>query len=91
MPGKTQFCEACGAEGRFSILLAAGEHGEGPLEKLTRWYIPNQSFRATDATTWSEPEEVWFCHPCMRKIEDNLRATIMSIQADNNLLKVEPV
>jgi hypothetical protein len=67
-------CYACGGKGNYSVMLAfTGE----------RIYIPNQIVRS------SRPphpgyEETVFCARCMRKIEDNVRATIMYLQSESN-------
>lgn len=77
-------CLCCKNEGVFSILLAEGIYAD---RDDPRWYIPNQSVRElTDADNVSDiVKELWFCHPCMRMIEDNLRATIMYLQSEDGL------
>lgn len=57
-----QRCYCCGREGRFNILL---------YNTFGRLYLPNQS-----REEGPPPEIFWFCHPCMRMIEDNFRATV---------------
>ena len=89
MPGK---CVCCDKPGRYSIILAVGPQGNDSL-KIPRLYIPNQSVRAEmeKEDGFKVAEEKWFCAPCMRTIEDNLRATILYLQAENGLLAVKPV
>ena len=36
-------------------------------------------------------EEKWFCHSCMKAVENNLRATILYLQAENGRLAIKPV
>jgi hypothetical protein len=33
--------------------------------------------------------EIMFCHPHMRAVEDNLRATILYLQAENGRLAIQ--
>jgi hypothetical protein len=33
--------------------------------------------------------EIMFCHPHMRAVEDNLRATILYLQAENGRLTIQ--
>ena len=61
-------CSCCGRPSAFTILLVDGGSGH--------YYIPNQHVRACVGTGISELKQIPFCHPCMRAIEDNLRATI---------------
>lgn len=65
-------CFSCDKESRFSILLCV-ENG--------RIYIPNQFVRED---TPDQVEDVGFCSDCMRKIEDNLRATVLYLQTENH-------
>jgi hypothetical protein len=57
-------CECCGRPARYAIQLSR-EHD--------RFYIP--SHIARHEWPWSV-EEVSFCRPCMRAIEDGLRASV---------------
>lgn len=79
-------CIGCGQEAKYSILLAAGPHaGSNPTP---RWYIPNQIVR--EDNDCPSINEVWFCHSCMRMIEDNLRATVLYLQVENGLVTPKP-
>jgi hypothetical protein len=69
-------CVCCRQPGKLTISLAATPNSFGQ----PRYYLPNQFARA-------EPElanlgELSFCHACMRRIEDNFRATILYLQAE---------
>ena len=83
-------CLGCGKEAKYSILLASGPHGSS--NPTPRWYIPNQAVREADQQHEGFPSatEVWFCHSCMRKIEDNFRATLLYLQTENNLITPNP-
>lgn len=88
MPEAMKKCVGCGEPGRFSVVLAIGPQGHADLH-IPRYYIPNQNVRrAGDEGFPRTTEEVPFCEKCMRAIENNLRATILGIQADNDLLSV---
>ena len=76
-------CDGCGKPAKYSIMLASGPRGDDqPIERL---YIPNQSVREI-----GEQFERWFCHGCMRALEDNFRATLLYLQTENGLLSVRP-
>ncbi|OAF14565.1 hypothetical protein AXW67_17610 [Bradyrhizobium neotropicale] len=77
-----QQCTCCAAPGQFSILVAAGP-GEPPLDP--RYYLPNQMVRSMANDLGEQIKELWFCKSCIRKVEDNFRATILSLRAGNNL------
>ncbi len=69
-------CHACGGEGNYSILLSVT--GD-------RLYLPNQLCRDNDpeyASVRNSPKEVSFCGKCMKKLEDNFRATVQYIQSE---------
>lgn len=72
-------CVACRKEAKYSILLAPGVNNK-PNE-TPRYYLPNQTAREHD-----HQEETWFCHPCMRFIEDNLRSAILYLQVENGAI-----
>ena len=59
-------CQCCKNPAEYNILLFGDSE---------RWYIPNQSRDDVPELL----EVVWFCKPCMRKIEDNFRATISGL------------
>lgn len=63
-------CLCCAATAVYSVLLAGDL--DGPIGRL---YLPNQSAR-------QEADETWFCHPCMRTIEDGLRATVAYLRSE---------
>lgn len=69
-------CLACKAvPSKYTILLCVSDE---------RVYLPNQHVRA-------QPDglilEVPFCVRCMKKIENNLRATILYLQSEAGLFK----
>jgi hypothetical protein len=82
----------CDKPGKYSIILAVGPEGHDSLE-IPRLYIPNQAVREEMEKQggFQVAGEKWFCHPCMRIVEDNLRATILYLQAENGLLAIKPV
>jgi hypothetical protein len=73
-PKLKEQCYACGEVAQYTIMLALTGQ---------RIYLPNQNVREC-----SPPHpgygEVAFCGSCMRKIEDNLRATILYIQSEKS-------
>lgn len=77
-------CICCNQEGKYSILLAIGPQANAD-DKSPRYYLPNQSARSKKVArlVGSPIEEVWFCPVCMRKVEDNLRATIQYLKSEN--------
>jgi hypothetical protein len=64
-------CLCCGKEAKYSLKLFRGDEEDGS----PRWYLPNQSRNMVPELL----EQVWFCHPCMREIEDNFRATVSGL------------
>ncbi len=73
-PKLEESCYACGAQGNYSILLSiTGE----------RVYLPNQITRNPPVEMKPNFREVPFCAECMRKVEDNLRATIQYLQSEH--------
>ena len=70
-------CLCCKEEAVYSVLLAEGPNGD--RGNGIRYYIPNQSVRESPEGT---VKEIWFCHSCMRAVEDNMRATIAYLQAE---------
>lgn len=73
-------CHGCGLPAEYSVLLSKTRNtGQSPPE--FRLYIPNQIVRSNEAH-----EEVWFCHGCMRSLEDNFRATLLYLQSENDRL-----
>ena len=62
-------CSVCKEPGKYSVLLG------GDIDRL---YLPNQNARDVNR----DINEVWFCAPCMRTIEDNLRATVLYLQQE---------
>lgn len=69
-------CHCCDEEADYSIKVAIGPNGSDGSERI---YLPNQSVRESR----DELEEMWFCHDCMRFIEDNFRATISYLKEEN--------
>jgi len=71
-------CIGCGKPGRYTIQLAIGPEASGDE---ARYYIPNDFTRQNPMDGLSE---VPFCTDCMRKVEDNFRATIRYLQHESN-------
>ena len=82
-----EVCYACGQPATASILLAHGPHSETQSVDPERLYIPNQMVR-TEAASADLVEEYWFCHPCIRYIEDNMRSSILYLQAEAGTVAV---
>ena len=79
-------CICCGDEAERSVRLFTGpQDPKGPLSAISRYYIPSQSAQGP-----RDAEEAWFCRECMRQVEDNLRATILYIQAENSRVEIKP-
>jgi hypothetical protein len=67
-----RLCTGCGQPAAYAILLAG---------EPKRWYLPNQNVRELTNRFPELLTEVWFCRVCMRKLEDNFRATLLYLQA----------
>ena len=87
MTKKIGECICCGKQGKYSILLATGPNMK-PVD-VDRIYIPNDGFREMPGMAMGGDEETPFCAECMRKVEDNLRATIMYLQSEHGLLTIK--
>jgi hypothetical protein len=79
-------CYCCDNPAKVTIELAGGINGKAS-NMTKRWYIPNDSVR-TNRDMHGDVVEVPFCLACMRVIEDNLRATILYLQAENAQVQV---
>jgi hypothetical protein len=86
MKTKLGKCICCGEPGKFSVVLAVGPNND-PVD-MPRYYIPNDGVRECNGTPLDPSEIVPFCGTCMRAVEDNLRATILGLQAENGLLAI---
>ena len=81
-------CVCCRKPGKQSIMLAVGPNRRSV--DIGRYYVPNYRVRhfvgkgQTDVT-----KIVPFCATCMRRVEDNLRATILYLQAENGQLAIK--
>lgn len=62
-------CFTCGNPGDYSILLAGSNE---------RWYLPNQYARDQESMPLTE---IWFCHSCMRKLEDKFRGALEELSS----------
>lgn len=69
-------CYACGAAGNYSVLLAQ-THG--------RLHLPNQIVRGS-VPPHPGYGEVTFCADCMRAVEDALRATVLYLQTEHQVV-----
>ena len=67
-------CHCCGTQAVYSIVLAFGPDGDGNDDRV---YLPNQHARKFGSSP--SLRETWFCKPCMRTLEDTLRATLKSL------------
>jgi len=88
MTGKLGDCVCCRQPAKGSIQLAAGP--DGPQRGMIRYYLPNEFVRNEVPEGASDIQEVSFCATCMRTIEDNLRATILYLRAENGVVAVKP-
>ena len=77
-------CRTCSKTAKYSVLLASSPHDNSSDDPSVRYYLPNQLAREE-----KHFQEVLFCHPCMRTIEDNLRATILYLQIENGLVALK--
>jgi hypothetical protein len=77
-------CIACDNDGHYTVLLAEGPSG---TDDGTRYYLPNQYAREEQGGM-DPVKQVTFCSECMRKIEDNLRSTIATIQKASGVTPV---
>jgi hypothetical protein len=80
-------CTCCGKAARWSIVLAVGANNKP--DETERYYVPNQGVRQFIGTDTDVSKAVPFCPSCMRSIEDNLRATILYMQAENGRLSIK--
>ena len=83
----SQECYACGEPAITSILLAHAPHGGEHERQPERLYLPNQAVRTTPNIE-DLISEYWFCHPCIRFIEDTMRAAILYLQAEARTVDV---
>ena len=83
-----EFCVCCGKPSEYSIRLAIGSQAER-LVATPRYYLPNQHARNPQFP--QVVEDVFFCAPCMRAVEDAVRSTILYLQAENDQLSIKPV
>lgn len=81
-------CKACHEPGKYSILLTAG-FDDPNSEKHPRFYLPNQTVREENEKKGGFIHEVWFCHNCMRALEDNFRATLLYLQAEHDVVTLK--
>ena len=73
-------CVCCGKPGKQSIVLAVGPNHK-PVD-IGRDYIPNYNVRHFVGKGQMDVTKIVpFCRTCMRTVEDNLRATILYLQA----------
>ncbi len=79
-------CICCGKGSKYSIQLAEGLQGND-LVALPRYYLPNMGAR--DPAHPADLKEAYFCVPCMRRVEDAVRATILYLQAENDRLAIK--
>jgi hypothetical protein len=90
-------CICCNKPGDCTISLAAGSNSVdrtepdylGVEDVTTRWYLPNDRVRQPISGI-SNLVEVAFCKSCMRNIEDNFRANILSLQCENGMVVPVP-
>lgn len=75
----TRKCECCGEEAKYSIEVAIGPNVNPDEDRL---YLPNQSYREHKSTD----KYLWFCHPCMRFVEDNFRACVAYLKKERGLM-----
>jgi hypothetical protein len=79
-------CICCGKSSKHSVRLAEGFQAND-LVALPRYYLPNIGARDPDFP--ADLKEVYFCVPCMRRVEDAVRATILYLQAENDRLSIK--
>jgi ribosomal protein L28 len=89
MSNSEEKCVCCNKKAKINIELVNDTHRGTNV--TPRWYIPNQVARTITDGIRSRIEKVWFCSDCIRKVEDNLRATITYLQIENDILLPQPV
>ena len=81
-------CVCCGKPGKQSIVLAVGPNRR--LVDVGRYYIPNYNTRHFMGKGQMDVTKIVpFCRTCMRTVEDNMRATILYLQAENAQLAIK--
>jgi hypothetical protein len=83
-----EFCICCSKPSQYSIVLAEGPQANRLLA-TPRYYLPNQ--HARNPSFPDVTKEIHFCAECMRRVEDAVRATILYLQAENDLISAKPV
>jgi hypothetical protein len=87
-PEKLGRCVCCGKPGKQSIMLAIGRNRKSV--DIGRYYIPNYRVRHFVGNGQIDVTKIVpFCATCMRRVEDNLRATILYLHAENGQLAIK--
>lgn len=81
-------CECCGKAANGSIQVMSGTNN--PPNRSIRYYLPSDTNRASAGVDFpiEELKELPLCPSCMRTVEDNFRATILYLQAENSHLAI---
>lgn len=82
-------CICCGNAATELIQLSEGLNR--PPMMVTRFYLSTDRLREQSQAVPDAVREVPFCQPCLDRIEDNLRATILYLQAENGVVAVGPI
>lgn len=80
-------CLCCPNDAYVTVQLAEGPQG-WKHNQTPRLYIPNDHVRA-NVDMHGSVEEIPFCKTCMRVIEDNFRATVLYLQAENKQVLIQ--
>lgn len=84
-----QRCVCCGKEATLSVQLSEGLNR--PPMMVTRYYLATDKLRAQSQSMPDAVTEVAFCQPCLDRVEDSVRATILYLQTQNGVVAVRSV
>jgi hypothetical protein len=74
---------------RWKVFHRFGYWSDNDPVSIGRYYIPNEGVREQMGTSMDVSKTVPFCGKCMRVVEDNMRATVMYLQAENGTLVIK--
>lgn len=84
-----QRCVCCGKEATLSVQLSEGLNM--PPVMVTRYYLSTDRLREQSQSMPDAVTEVPFCQPCLERLEDSVRATILYLQTQNGVVAVRSV
>ncbi len=84
-----QPCVCCGKKATLSVQLSEGLYM--PPVMVTRYYLSTDRLREQSQSMPDAVTEVPFCQPCLERVEDSVRATILYLQTQNGVVAVRSV